>query len=49
MRLMRGADGTYGFQYVADMDAVSEAQENLREANQSLYELDTDRYRENLD
>ena len=49
MRLMRGADGTYGFQYVADMDAVSEAQENLREANQSLYELDTNRYRENLD
>lgn len=49
MRLTRGADGTYSYQYVADESAINKAQENLKKANQSLYQLDIEAYQENLD
>ena len=48
MRLMRGADGSYSYQYVADVDAVTKAQDALNKAQQDLYNLDTDQYKENL-
>lgn len=37
MRLTRGADGTYSYQYVADDNAISEAQKALEDAQNSLY------------
>lgn len=49
MRLMRGADGSYSYQYTADMDAIAEKEKELADANQALYTLDKDAYRENLD
>jgi hypothetical protein len=42
MRLTRGADGTYSYQYVADEQKISEAQERLITLNQELYNLDVD-------
>jgi hypothetical protein len=40
MRLMRGADGTYSYQYVADQDKITEQKNKLTELNQKLYDLD---------
>ena len=40
MRLVRGADGTYSYQYEADIDAISKAEEDLAKANQDLVNLD---------
>jgi hypothetical protein len=42
MRLVRGPDGTYSYQYEADMDAVAQAEETLAKANQELTNLDQD-------
>lgn len=49
MRLTRSADGTYSYQYVADVDAVTKAQETLAQAQQDLYNLDVDEYEANLE
>lgn len=49
MRLTRSADGTYSYQYVADVDAVAKAQETLAQAQQDLYNLDVDEYEANLE
>lgn len=49
MRLTRGADGTYSYQYVADMNEVEEKQQELAELNNELYNLDKDQYKENLE
>ena len=48
MRLVRGADGTYGYQYVADMDAIAEAEERVAQAENDLYNFDKERYQESL-
>ena len=48
MRLTRGADGTYSYQYVADEQKISEAQERLITLNQELYNLDVDQYESQL-
>ena len=49
MRLRRDAQGNYSYQYVTDNDAVAKAQQELDEAQNSLYNLDKDEYKANLD
>lgn len=49
MRLMRGADGSYSYQYVADQSAITEAQEKLNEAKSALYDLDMEEYAASID
>jgi hypothetical protein len=49
MRLTRGADGTYGYQYVADDNAIREAQDKLDGLYEDLYTFDKERYRGALD
>ena len=49
MRLRRDSQGNYSYQYVTDNDAVAKAQEELNEAQNSLFNLDKDAYKENLD
>lgn len=49
MRLRRDAQGNYTYQYVSDEDAVVQAQQELDEARNSLYNMDKDAYKENLD
>lgn len=47
-RLVRKADGSYGYEYVADVSAIAAAEEDLLNANESLYALDKEKYRESL-
>ena len=49
MRLTRGADGTYGYQYVADSDAMREAEDKLNGLYEDLYTFDKKRYKDALD
>ena len=49
MRLTRGADGTYGYQYVADDNAIREAEDKLEGLYEDLYTFDKERYRDSLD
>ena len=49
MRLTRGADGTYGYSYVADTDAVSEAEAKIESLQEDLYTFDKERYTGVLD
>lgn len=49
MRLTRGADGTYGYQYVADDNVIREAQDKLDDLYEDLYTFDKERYRGALD
>lgn len=49
MRLVRGADGSYGYQYVADANKIAEAEETLAKAQNELYNMDVDEYEANLD
>lgn len=49
MQLMRGADGSYSYQYVADASAMVEAEEELAAAQNKLYNIDLDEYKLNLD
>lgn len=47
MRLRRDASGNYSYQFVADQDSISQAQQELDDARNSLYNMDKDEYREN--
>lgn len=47
MRLRRDSSGNYSYQFVADQDSVSAAQQEVDEARNSLYNMDKDAYREN--
>lgn len=47
MRLRRDASGNYSYQFVADQDSISKAQQELDDARNSLYNMDKDEYREN--
>lgn len=47
MRLRRDASGNYSYQFVADQDSISKAQQELDDARNSLYNMDKDKYREN--
>lgn len=49
MRLRRDSQGNYTYQYVADDDQIAEAQQALSEAQNNLFNLDKDAYKENLD
>ena len=49
MRLMRGSDGSYSYQYIADQSAINEAQEKLNEAQSDLYNLDLENYISSID
>ena len=49
MRLRRDSQGNYRYQYVADNDQISKLQEEMSNLYNELYNLDTERYRGNLD
>ena len=49
MRLRRDAQGNYSYQFVADQDAISQAEQEVAAAQNDLYNLDKDKYQENLD
>lgn len=44
MRLRRDSQGNYTYQYVADEDAISEAENKLSNLYNDLYNFDRDRY-----
>lgn len=48
MRLRRDSQGNYSYQYVADDDAVADAQDELNDLYNSLYNFDKENYQENL-
>ena len=48
MRLIRGADGVYSYQYVTDASAIEEATAELDKLNNELYNLDKEQYIKNL-
>lgn len=48
MRLTRDSQGNYSYSYVADEDAINEAEQKLADAQNSLYNFDKDQYSQNL-
>lgn len=48
MRLRRDANGNYSYEFVADEDAVSSAEQDLAAAENDLYNFDKDSYNQNL-
>lgn len=48
MRLRRDANGNYSYEFVADEDAVSSAEQDLAAAENDLYNFDKDQYNQNL-
>ena len=49
LRLRRDSQGNYTYQYVSDEDQIADAQRELAEAQNSLYNFDKERYQDNLD
>ena len=49
MRLRRDSQGNYRYEFVADNDAITEAEDELSVLQNQLYNMDVERYRENLD
>ena len=49
MRLKRDSQGNYSYEYVADNGAVDDAQANLAQAQNDLYNFDKDQYKSNLE
>lgn len=49
MRLRRDSQGNYSYQYVSDEDSIAQAQQELLAAQNDLYNLDKDQYKNNLD
>lgn len=49
MRLRRDSQGNYSYQFVADNDAIGEAQNKLDALKNELYNFDLSRYKDNLD
>lgn len=49
MRLRRNANGDYSYQFVADEDQISAAQQELADAENDLYNFDLEEYNESLD
>ena len=49
MRLRRDAQGNYSYQFVADEDAVNDAQQELLALQNELYNFDKERYQQTLD
>lgn len=48
MRLKRDANGNYSYQYVADQDAIDDAEQNLADLQNELYNFDKDQFNNNL-
>jgi predicted protein tyrosine phosphatase len=48
MRLRRDSQGNYRYQFIADEDQINEAQQNLYNAYNELYNFDKARYSETL-
>ena len=48
MRLRRDSQGNYSYQYVSDEDSIAQAQQELADAQNSLYNMDKEQYRNNL-
>ncbi len=48
-RLTRDSQGNYAYTFVSDVDKITEAQQALEEAQNSLYDLDVAAYEQNLD
>ena len=48
MRLKRDSQGNYSYQFVANDDDILEAQQNLANAQNDLYNFDKERYQANL-
>lgn len=49
MKLKRDANGNYSYQFVSDEDSILQAQQDLAEAQNKLYNFDKDAYQQNLD
>ena len=49
MRLRRDAQGNYSYQFVSDEESISQAQKDLAEAQNELYNLDVNQYKQNQD
>ena len=49
MRLKRDSQGNYSYQFVEDEDQILKAQQELADAQNALYNLDKNKYKENLD
>ena len=49
MKLTRDASGNYSYQYVADEEAIANAQEELDKAQNDLYNMDKERNKELVD
>ena len=49
LRLKRDSQGNYSYQYVGDEDDIAKKQQELIDAQNSLYNLDKDQYKQNLD
>ena len=48
LRLRRDSQGNYSYQYTADENAIREAEQGLAEAQNSLYNLTKEAYKQNL-
>lgn len=48
LRLKRDAQGNYSYQYVADQDAINDAQQEVNDAMNDLYNFDLENYRDIL-
>lgn len=49
MRLRRDASGNYSYQFVSDEDKVTSAMQDLADAQNQLYNIDKEAYKNNLD
>ena len=49
MRLRRDSQGNYRYEFVADNDAIAEAEDELSVLQNQLYNMDVEQYRSNLD
>jgi ABC-type transporter lipoprotein component MlaA len=49
MRLTRGADGNWSYQYVADADNIADKQQELLNNQNDLYQLTQDAYKDSLE
>ena len=49
LRLKRDSQGNYSYQYAGDEDDIAKKQQELIDAQNSLYNLDKDQYKQNLD
>ena len=48
LRLKRDSQGNYSYEYTADQDNIMDAQQNLSDAQNDLYNFDKQRYQSNL-